>query len=65
MSDFKLREYIVMIAELRKVGIDVEFDTDCGGGHFPPGGHWWNVINPKEMAFFKRVLGSPRRILGS
>ena len=55
-----------MIAELRKVGTDVEFDTDCcGGGHFPPGGHWWNVINPKEMSFFKRVLGSPRRILGS
>ena len=56
-------ESVKFVAELRKVGTDVEFDTDCGGGgHFPPGAHWWNVINPKEMAFFKRTLGHGRNV---
>ena len=45
------------VEELRKIGADVEFDSDCGGGgHFPSAEHWWKVINPKEMAFFKRAL---------
>lgn len=46
------------VEELRKVGTDVTFDNDCAGcGHFPPAPHWHNVINPKEMAFFKRTIG--------
>ncbi len=43
--------------ELRKAGIEVEFDINCGGGgHFPSGEHWNNVILPKEIAFFKRIF---------
>ena len=48
----------VFVEALRKIGADVTFDTDCGGGgHFPSWDHWRNVIAPKEVEFFKRTIG--------